>query len=177
MSEEASDDSGFCLSQGTSGGSLLAQEELGKNNMWNDLDRQVGSFSQWGDRVELEDGEIFPKVPMFEEGSANQWALTEWDQAMIVSSDVVSDEVYYEDPLCILLPPPSSRWVFKQVQIIRKKMGISFDGIEEKVEDLFREIERRRESRMIKNINKNLARCTLRKGCREIKIFGFVYQL
>lgn len=73
----------------------------------------------------------------------------------------------YEETLLMLPPPSSSSWVLRQVKDISKRLGISFEGMEEKVEDLFREIERRRAISSTRS--RSITRQTLRRGCRELK--------
>lgn len=77
------------------------------------------------------------------------------------------EEILYEEPLYMLPSPVSSSWVLRQVNEIRKRMGISFEGMEEKTEELFLGIECWREATAMKG--RGLTRRMLRNGCHEIK--------
>lgn len=163
-SEESSDESWLCYNRGHSGYSSHAKEGQKTSGPKDDQGKLTITSDRWGDRVEFEDVELLPEIPMLGTTDLdNQWALTEWDQATLVSSEVVMEEISFKEPLYMLPPPSASNWVLKQVNDIKRRMGISFDGLEEKIEELFREIERRRGSSTTKS--RNDARRTWRKGC------------
>lgn len=67
---------------------------------------------KWGDRVELEDGELLLKVMCVGEieknDDADRWALTEWDQSTLVGSNVMEEVINVEEPLFLLSPPLSN---------------------------------------------------------------------
>lgn len=82
-SEEEDDESWFDFSRGDSGCSALAKEGLVVDDGSGELCKQAETSGRWADRVELEDGEILPDIPVVpifgKEEAINQWALTKWE--------------------------------------------------------------------------------------------------
>lgn len=94
-----------------------------------------------------------------------------------VSPNVAEENVADLKPLMALPPPASFEWVVKKTLELSCRMGVSFEGIGYKVEELFREIERRwlRLSRSrTRNLEGKKGTCILKNLSSSINYDGLV---
>lgn len=64
------------------------------------------------------------------------------------------DSIIEADPILMLPPRPHFDWVIKKVAEVKRRLGYSFKGIEQRVEEFFSEIERSWSLRRNKGNNK-----------------------
>lgn len=75
---------------------------------------------------------------------------------------------FAEPKLLFLLPSPRSDWVIKKVAEVKRRLGYSFHGMKQRIEDIFWEIKRCR-SWSPRRWKKSTKRGSSRKGSRELK--------
>lgn len=80
------------------------------------------------------------------------------------------EQVMEAEPILMLLPPSSSDWVIRKVAKVKRRMGHSFKGMGEKIEEFFWEVECHRSwsLRRLKEIHRHRPRNSY---SRELKIF------
>lgn len=84
--------------------------------------------------------------PYFDGGPTRKWGDYSTDGSLslhneaegLVGSSDIGDEVIEVEPLLMLPPSPSSLWVLK-VSEVRRRLSVSFKGMEQSVEDFFLE--------------------------------------
>lgn len=89
-------------------------------------------LKKWGDRVEVEDGEILLEIPKWEENSDSMqaWLIDKSESYDGERSIIIEDWISEAEPILLLPPPSSLWWVLKQVKEINRRLSISFEGME-----------------------------------------------